>query len=233
MKRNCEHCGKTFEAKRKRECCDRSCAAKLARMRRGMAPWEQDAEFWLEQKAGLYPLPELCRIFNRVASRKGWARRTETAVNIKLKRLNLSRKCTEDNLSRRELARALGIGPDRVRGWTRRGLPYRKIARNQIAIKVGDLRDYLLENPGLTTGITEQSLAWLIGESAAKKIKAIPDDPRGFYRPVICLDTGERFDGIKAAGRAKFISHSSIGGAIRRGGKCLGYRWAYLDSLEV
>ena len=34
------------------------------------------------------------------------------------------------------------------------------------------------------------------------------------------------------AARAKFVVHSSIAGAIQRGGKSAGYRWAYLDELS-
>lgn len=229
----CLVCGRQFEAVRHRLCCDRRCAAKLARQNRGLDPWEAEAEFWLEQHAGRWPLDTLCRRFKSAARRQGWAARTDTAIELKLRRLRLSCKCTEDNLTRRELARQLEISTDRVRGWTERGLPYRKVARNQVAIRLSDVRAYLLAHPELATGISERSLAWLVGDKAAQQIMAAPKSRRGFYRPVICLDTGERFEGIKAAGRAKFVSHGSIGEAIRRGGKAAGYRWAYVDELEL
>jgi hypothetical protein len=188
---------------------------------------------WLEEKAGTLPFATLCHYFNKMARRKGWGERSENAIHVKVQRLNLSKKCTEDNLTRRELARALCIKPDRVRAWTRAGLPWKKVARNQAAIRVADLREFLLANPERATDVPEKELGWLIGESAAAIIANAEHSTRGYPKPVICIDTGEKFSGLKAAARAKFVVHSSIAGAIKRGGKCAGYRWAYLDQLQA
>jgi hypothetical protein len=188
---------------------------------------------WLEEKAGTLPFFTLCRQFNSMARKRGWGARSENAIHVKVQRLNLSKKCTEDNLTRRELARALGIKHDRVRSWTRNGLPWRKVARNQSAIRVADLREFLLANPERATGVPEQELGWIIGEKAAAIICSAEHSTRGYPRPVICLDTGEKFPGIKAAARAKFVVHSSIAQAIDRGGKSAGYRWAYIDQLQA
>lgn len=229
----CAYCTKPFTAKRLRECCDRSCAARLSQTRRGLTPWEPEAEMWLEEKAGTLPFFTLCRRFNGMARRKGWAERSENAMHVKVQRLNLSKKCTEDNFTRRELARVLAIKPDRVRAWTRAGLPWQKVSRNQAAIRVVDLREFLLANPERATGVPEQELGWLIGEPAAAIIANAEHSQRGYPRPVICIDTGEKFPGIKAAARAKFVVQSSIRSAILRGGKSAGYRWAYLDQLQA
>lgn len=188
---------------------------------------------WLEEKAGTLPFRVLCSQFNGMATRRGWGKRSENAIHVKVQRLNLSKKCTEDNLTRRELARVLGIKPDRVRSWTRNGLAWKKVARNQAAIKVADLRDFLLANPERATGVPEQELGWLIGEKAAAIVADSEHSQRGYPKPVVCIDTGEIFPGVKAAARAKFVVHSSIAGAIRRGGKSAGCRWAYLDQLQA
>jgi hypothetical protein len=228
MKGRCEYCGKPFEAKRPRRCCDRSCAAKLAHETKGLTPWEDDAVFWLEQNAGRYPLSELINRFNGAARRNGWGKRSPDAIKLRLSRNNLSRKCTEDNMGRYEIARAFGIHPDRVRLWNKKGLPYRKIARNQCAIRVKDLREFLLTYPELATGIDEQSLEWVLGKPAAEKIAAAEKSTRGYPRPVLCVSTGEKFPGIKAAARAKLVHQSSIRRAINSNGRCLGHEWRYL-----
>ena len=229
MQRTCayEYCQKRFECTRPRECCSRSCASKVAQSRRGRPPWEPEAELWLEEKAGTLPFRTLCQRFNTRAKRNNWALRNENAIKVKLQRLNLGKKCTVDNFTRRELARALGISPDRIRGWTRAGLPWTKVARNQSAIRVTDLRAWLLENPQWATGISEQELGWIIGKDAAETIAQADHSDRGYAKPVICLDTGEVFPSVKAASRAKYIDHRSISGAIRRNGKAAGLRWAY------
>ena len=228
----CAYCSKPFTTQRLRECCDRSCSARLTQTRRGLTPWEPDAEMWLEEKAGTLPFNALCHQFNKMATRRGWGKRSDNAIHVKVQRLNLSKKCTEDNMTRRELARALGIKPDRVRSWTRNGLSWKKVARNQSAIRMDDLREFLLFNPERATGVPEQELGWLIGEKAAAIIANAEHSTRGYPRPVICIDTGEKYPSIKAAARAKFVVHSSIRRAIQRGGKSAGYRWAYLDELS-
>lgn len=233
MNLTCAYCDRAFTTERRRQCCDRRCAAKLARVTRGQAPWETDAELWLELNAGTLPLPSLLKAFHRTQRRRGWNPRSDEAVRLKLNRSNLSRKCTEDNLSRYELARVLGIHSDRVRRWNRQGLPYRKVARNQCAIKVRDLKQWLLQNPHEGRDMDPLGLETLIGPSAAAVVLSAEHDVRGCRRAVVCIDTGEVFDGLKAAGRAKYVSHKSISGAIARGGRSAGYRWAWLEDLQL
>jgi hypothetical protein len=228
---NCLYCGVKFTALRPRECCRQTCSAKLRYQRLG-TDWPQEAELWLEKKAGTMPLPNLTAAYNRVATKQGWTKRSQNAIKIKLNRLNLSRKCTEDNITRNELARVLRVSSDKVRVWTSNGLPYRKIARNQTAIKISDVRAFLLSNPSRAFGVSFDGLAWLIGEKDAETICDADHSRRGHRRPVINLDTGKVYPGIKAAARENYLSHGCISQAIKRGGLSGGYRWAYVDELE-
>ena len=228
-----DKCRQPFTSLRPRECCNRSCAARLAQTRRGLTPWEPDALHWLEQTAGTLPFPDLCRRFRMMAKRRGWATRSDNALHVKIQRLNLQKKCTEDNLTRRELARFLNIPPDRVRNWTSNGLPWRKVARNQSAIQMADLKAFLLANPERATNVPERELGWLIGDEAAARIVAAEHSARGYHRPILCIDTGEIFPSVRAAARAKYVTRGCICQAIRRGGKSAGLRWAYLDELNA
>ena len=228
---NCGYCGVQFTAVRRRKCCTRSCSAKLKHQRMG-TDWHQDAELWLEKKAGTLPLVSLTRAYNQAAKINGWPSRSQNAIKIKLNRLNLSRKCTENNITRYALARVLGVTSDKIRTWTRSGLPYRKMARNQTAIRVCDVREFLLNDPRRAYGVSEEGLAWLIGEKDAAIICEAEHSRRGYRRPVINLDTGQVYPGIKAAARETYITHNSIAQAIRRGGRSAGYRWAYVNDLE-
>ena len=228
---NCAYCGAQFTSLRPRECCQRSCSGKLNHQRLG-TDWSQDAELWLEQKAGTMPLPNLTAAYNRLAVQHGWANRSLNSIKLKLKRLNLSRKCTENNLTRYELARVLEISPDKVRVWTKNGLPYRKVARNQTAIKISDVRAFLLNNPSRAFGVSFDGLSWLIGEIDATAICEADHSRRGHRRPVVNLDTGKVYPGVKAAARENYLTHNCIAQSIQRGGRSGGCRWAYIDQME-
>ncbi len=51
-------------------------------------------------------------------------------------------------------------------------------------------------------------------------------------RRVINLDTGEVYPAVKNAAKAVGRKPESIRTAIRGGGTCASYRWAYVDDLE-
>lgn len=55
----------------------------------------------------------------------------------------------------------------------------------------------------------------------------------GSSRQVVNLDTGEVYPAAKSAARAVGRKVESLRSSIRVGGTCAGYRWAYVDELEV
>jgi hypothetical protein len=54
----------------------------------------------------------------------------------------------------------------------------------------------------------------------------------GSSHAVICLETGHVYPTPKKAAKAVGRKTETLRGAIRTGGTCAGYRWAYLDDLE-
>lgn len=46
-------------------------------------------------------------------------------------------------------------------------------------------------------------------------------------KPVICIETGERFSSQQAAESAKGLAAATVGKSIRRGGKAGGLHWKY------
>lgn len=232
MNLTCTYCDRAFTASRRRKCCSHACAHAMRSISRGTAPWEKDADIWLELKAGTLPMPLLLAAFHRAQRRQGWHPRTDYAIENRMRTLNLSRTCTENNIAKRELARVLGMNSMRPNGWIRRGLPCRVIGSRRHCIRVRDLRQWLLENPHEAYNVDMFGLETMIGADAARSIAAAEHQRRGFRRAVVCLDTGRRFDSLGAAARAYGVTHGAISKAIANGGRSAGYRWAWLDELR-
>jgi hypothetical protein len=180
------------------------------------------------------PFHRLIDSFIRNSKKLGFPERTRRAIEAKAKRLtareNLSRKCTLNNWTRNELARTLGISPDRVRSWCRvGGLRESKVARNQSAIMRKVLKEWMLERPELVADIEKERLDFVLEDSQAiQEIKRHKPSRKGYPCPVICIDTGQKYPSAKAAARANYLSKGCVIRAIKTGGTSAGHRWAYL-----
>jgi hypothetical protein len=232
---NCAFCNKEFEAKTKRLCCTRSCSAKLSMEKKGKAAWTQKEIEFLEDNLGSLPFGSLITSFKKWAAKEGYAKRTTTAIEVQIRRMtthsSLSRKCTEDNFTVYELSRALGLPMDRVRLFVRSGkLKFRKVARNQNAIKRKDAIALVLNNPSYFANCDRDNLFWLLEDDGlVEKVKSSEPSTRGFRRAVRCYapDGVRVYSGVKEAARANFISHQCISQAIARNGKSAGMKWEW------
>jgi hypothetical protein len=232
---NCAFCNKEFEAKTKRLCCTRSCSAKLSMEKKGKAAWTQKEIEFLEDNLGSLPFGSLITSFKKWAAKEGYAKRTTTAIEVQIRRMtthsSLSRKCTEDNFTVYELSRALGLPMDRVRLFVRSGkLKFRKVARNQNAIKRKDAIALVLNNPSYFANCDRDNLFWLLEDDGlVEKVKSSEPSTRGFRRAVRCYapDGARVYSGVKEAARANFISHQCISQAIARNGKSAGMKWEW------
>ena len=231
------YCNQPFTSKRKKECCCRSCSSRLGVIRTNRGHWSPDEEMTLEILAGTLPFPDLCKRMRMLARKRGWPIRSNTAVRVRIDRLGLSQRCKEDNFSRTELSRLLGVHPCLVRKWINSyGLGYRKIARSQIAISIDHLKAFFQAHPQHFADIPLDKAAALLGDDFTQAIyqRSLSVKPRRRRcRPVLCVDTGEVFPSVRAAGRAKFITYSAILDSMRRGGRSGGYQWQYVNQSPI
>lgn len=51
-------------------------------------------------------------------------------------------------------------------------------------------------------------------------------------KPVICIETGERFESAAAAGRSVKADRNGISNSIAKGGRCHGFHWKYEEVSE-
>lgn len=233
MQQTCEYCRRQFDAVKPRRTCSKPCAARITYQAKGRV-WPPDAEEWLESQVGSVPLARLIDEYHQIAPGKGWPPRTSVSIQTKVQRLGLSQRCTLDNVTRAELGRLLGISHSRVRTWTRTGLRCQKISHSHTAIRVRDVKAYLLKHPNRAVGVDRDALAWLIGDDPTRRIleSITLDRVPGLPRPIINLTTGKRYPNVYAAAREIYVAKSGICKAIRRNGTSLGQRWAYLDEME-
>ena len=232
----CAYCNQPFpQPKRPRLCCDRSCSAKLARQQ-DSDPWSEEEIDFLLERCETTPHPHIVRGFLSKARREGWPKRSQVAIETKLKRLrqkeNLQRKCVLDNWTRWELARQLGINRDRVRSWCRTsGLKATKISSNQTAISRRDLKAWLWENPSRVADVERFLLLGVLDDQRlVDHILSFEPSNHGYPRPVVCLDNGKTYPSAMAADEANWLSRSSVARACRTGGRAAGLRWAYVES---
>jgi hypothetical protein len=112
-------------------------------------PWTK-AEIALMSKVPLHDPHKCARIF-----REHGFRRSETAIVVKAKRLNLSRRATREELSATKAAKLLGVDGKTMTRWIIEwGLPATKRDDNRLAqqggpswdIKPADLRRFIIDN---------------------------------------------------------------------------------------
>lgn len=235
MKLICEHCQKEFEAKRLRRCCDRACASRVGMQVSGRKAWRTEETQYLIDIGGRYPLEKIVRRMQNFNKKHGWAARSPTAVQIKLRRLGISRKCIYDNFNRFELARILDISPDRVRSWTRRfGLPFRK-GGALTSISISSFRLWAYAHPELLTGIEAERLDWLMNdldfclEVALPPIQKTPKRKKFVPITVKRKDTGAVYPSLRDAAEAAYVHRSSLGKAIAQGRQCAGIEWEIVE----
>lgn len=223
----CPKCNKQFTFARPRVFCDRKCAASVSAEVRGTPIWEPEAVLYLESLAGSYPLPYVVKKFNSKAKREGWHQRTQTAIEVKFKRIGCSCKTFLDNFSAIELARTLQIKRDRVERWIELGLlPYKKVSRNLGAIKVCDFRQFARTHWQELASTNLEALEWLgVDPKTMERVAALPPLTVGLPVPVKRLDTGETFRSVKEASRRCYIDRTGIMLSIKQKRPVSGVQW--------
>lgn len=231
--RICVYCGKSFEANRKRLCCDRSCSGKLAQVKKGKLAWQVEELDILDTWIGAEPMEAIARRIQRLDMKKGWPVRSKTAIYVKAKRLYSCVRPVLDNFTRNEIASILGLSGERVRMWTRtHGLEFKRRYRSGLSIKASQFRAWAYNHPDKLAGIPADRLNYLMNDlDFCEHVAELPYEGIGIAKPVKNLSTGQVFRSVGQAAKATYISKRSIADAIKRGGKSAGYRWEYVEDM--
>lgn len=231
MNLTCKYCSTDFTAKRGRQCCDRSCSAKLATLTKGKNPWRQAEKDVINRLLGSMPAPAIVKAVQQLDKSKGWPVRTDTAVMVHLKRHYGSVVAVYDNFNRSQLAIALDIDRERVRQWTRHfDLPFSKWACSNSAITLKDFRQWAFNHPQQLAGIECDRLNWFLNDTDfCERVEILLYAGAGIRKAVQNLDTGVIYKSIRAAAADCYVTKRGIPQAIARNGRSGGYRWAYVE----
>lgn len=173
--------------------------------------WTEDELMILEKMAGNRPLIDIVRAVQKYHREKETGiKRNRNAVRVKMMRLKLPFKCTEDYMTAYEWSRQLGIGKWRVSNWVSEGyLKPRKIARNQNAISIKQMVNLATAKPYLFSAVDPDILDYFFGEELTKEIlrhKQRCYEYRCRPRFIKRTDTGEVVEGVKNLARQLRVS---------------------------
>ncbi len=116
------------------------------------------------------------------------------------------------------IAHDLGLRPDLLWRWSQRGL----IDRSDV---YGSLKVIARKRPQTFAGCNREALLQLLQDPDL--VSRIPQNRRAAYsKPVVCVETGERFDTIGDAAKAIGVTVCAISKQMRgRTRTCRGYHW--------
>lgn len=167
--------------------------------------------------------------YNRWAKQNDRPRRTAASLRLRVDACGGTLTAVGSWLTTGAIARAFDLHASVPNYWTHRWpdilQPFQPPARpnaaraGRIYIRRDRLRAFARRHPEQLGGIPESALAMILEDErlAARIAAAHPQRPLTLGdqpRPVLCVETGQRFPSRTAAGRAHHISPSAIGDAI-------------------
>lgn len=175
----------------------------------------------LDELIEYYPIPLIAKKINKWHKKNNSkTRRSCNAVKVKLNRMGYSATPKEDNMTASDWCRELKLNPYRVNGWVKkRGLQYRKIAHNKLAISIEQMADFAKEKPHLFTEVPEDILVYYFGDEVTTRVidyKKKHPHPVGISRPVYRIDTGKQYKSLHEAEDETGISRHSLAREAKR-----------------
>lgn len=195
-------------------------------------PWTRQETERLEMLAGTVPLPEVVKRFNLWALRQQppLPRRSDAAIWRHACRQRISLRCCGDKLTISDAANLLGVTFARIRRWTRLGyLP--TYHYGWLYVARADLVAMAWERPELLCGIPRDRLYQLLEDEEVcdhiLKADGYRVGPLG-QRRVRCIETGQVFPSVAAAGAAVSRNPFGISRAVRRGWAVANRHWEFV-----
>jgi len=198
----------------------------------------------LEELVGDVPLGSIVRRHNQWAKENGYPERTERALHQFLKTRGMTVEPTGEYVRTGTILQALGISQNVVEGWVRQGwikpvsvrskptrsLPYRrKRGPARRSFRRSDLVRMARRHPEAFAGAPKQGLFALLEDfdlcdaiRAAYPKRRCCLNPR---RPVMNVETRERYPSIRAAAAATGLHVTLIRASIEKGHQAKGTRW--------
>ena len=193
-------------------------------------PWTPEDIEALCSLAGDLPWPMVPPAFN--CTRPS---RTATALLCKANGLGISRRAVGRFITTGAIKELTGYSYERIRRWIKSGeLATKRYAGcgspNFIARK--DLRDFARKYPEQFGGLSESTLVQLLDSEKLAAVIVAKELPK--WKKCVeveCVETGQRFDSIKAAARAAYVNKERMRVVLITGGAANGRHYRPVEPL--
>jgi hypothetical protein len=192
--------------------------------------WTAEEIAQLQSLCGDLPFWMIAREMKRIAACKGWPERSTLAIRARVEKSRFYVSCPGNWLTINQTARALRTTHKRVTRYLRE----EKI--EPIKVKGGHwisrsmLRTLATRRPELFAALTEGEIVCALdSERMAKELVEKRMQRYRRFRPVVCVETGWRYENMAAAARAAYVNRRGIFEAIKTGCMASGRHWRYAD----
>lgn len=191
-------------------------------------PWTPQQSSLLQTVVGEYPWPMLPGRYNRQARVHGWPVRTPMALRRQCERLHLSRRAVGEWVTAGFIRALLGISYEAVKRWVRYGWLPAFECKSIYYVRRFELRRLAHMKPHLFGGQDRSTLVQLFdSERLADQIVAMELPRPRQCKPVICIETGKRYESIGAAARAAYVAASRLQRVIGTHKTAAGFTWRF------
>lgn len=163
--------------------------------------WSEAEDQHLEGLLGDLPWPMVLKAYNSWAGKTGHPLRTKTALQRRMDAKRWQRSVVGEWITTGAIVHSLGVSYEAPHWWISKGwLPAVKYG-NRWYIRRRELVAFARRRPEVFSRFPRAGLVQLLeSERLAEELAAMPNHP-GRAKPVICVETGERFSSIKQAAR--------------------------------
>jgi len=190
--------------------------------------WTSSQVDLLHSLAGEVPWPLLPSRYNRQARVRGWPERSPIALRRQCERLHISRRAAGEWVTAGFIRALMGISYEAVKRWVRYGWLPAFECKSIYYVRRLDLRRLAHMKPHLFGGQDRSTLIQLFdSERLADRITNMGLPRPRQCKPVICIETGNRYDSIGAAARAVYVTPSRLQSVIGTHYTAAGYSWRF------
>lgn len=189
-------------------------------------PWTPEEDEHLISLCGDMPWAMVVTEMKGQARRRGWRKRSESAMSAHATHLGLSVRSVGEWVTGSFIAETLGISRWPVYRWIKNKDLYAKRVGQTWYVSRKDLMTFARKHTKYFAGMSESELVMLFSnEQLASELAKMPVLRRRNTSPVIRVSTGQRFPTLKSAAAAYRVSYQRIQEATRTGGIVAGSQW--------
>lgn len=192
--------------------------------------WTPQEEELLQSHTGDMPWPMVVTVYNRVATTKGFPKRTEIALIRRCEDLGIQRRTVGEYITTGLIADLLGISYTAIQRWIKEGwissVRYGNTKPHHHYIKRSELRRLARQRPKLFGGQSEATLIQLLdNERLSEEIAAMNLPKPRQAIPVICIEKARRYPSIGTAARSVYVTPQRLRAVINTDCTAAGYHW--------